>query len=159
MKTLILGANGQLGWELQRTCPGPMDLAFCDFPKIDFLVPDSITACIKDNRPDCIINAAAYTAVDKAEQEKTTADRVNHLAVMELAQLCKTHGIYLIHISTDFIFNGKHYRPYLPDDPPDPISVYGESKLKGEQAVLEKVGKMPPLSEPPGSIPPMGPIL
>ncbi len=136
MKILLLGSNGQLGWELQRTCPDHAELAVCDFPAIDFCSSDSIKNCIHATRPDCIINAAAYTAVDKAEEDKKTADRINHVAVVEIAGHCRQENIPLVHISTDFIFNGRNFKPYQPDDSPDPISVYGQTKLKGEQAVL-----------------------
>jgi dTDP-4-dehydrorhamnose reductase len=137
MKTLLLGSNGQLGWELQRTCPAGIDLTLCDFPKVDFTTTDSIEQCIQAASPDVIINAAAYTAVDKAETEPALADRINHLAVREIADICRTHNIRLVHISTDFVFNGNHFRPYQPLDTPHPVSEYGRSKHKGEQAILE----------------------
>lgn len=137
MKALLLGANGQLGWELKRTCPQDIILTTCAHPKVDFLSTISIVTCIETAQPDCIINAAAYTAVDKAEEERETADRINHTAVREIAGLCCKNNIRLIQISTDFVFNGKNHRPYLPQDTPDPISTYGKTKLKGEQAVLE----------------------
>lgn len=137
MKVLLLGANGQLGWELKRTCPQDIILTTCDYPKVDFLSTTSITTCIETAQPDWIINAAAYTAVDKAEEEKETAERINHTAVREIAGLCRQNNIRLIQISTDFVFNGKAHRPYLPQDNPDPISTYGKTKLKGEQAALE----------------------
>ncbi|MBC8441376.1 MAG: dTDP-4-dehydrorhamnose reductase [Deltaproteobacteria bacterium] len=140
MKVLLLGSNGQLGWELTRTCPKNINLTICDYPKIDFCSISSITQCINAARPDCIINAAAYTPVDKAEQEKDLAYRINHLAVLEIAELCKKNTISLIHISTDFVFNGQNFKPYQPNDTPDPESVYGKSKLKGEQAVHKILG-------------------
>jgi dTDP-4-dehydrorhamnose reductase len=135
MKILLLGSNGQLGWELQRTRPDNIKLTTCDFPKIDFCSAGSISQCINSTRPDCIINAAAYTPVDKAEQEKDLAYRINHKAVFEIAELCRKNKISLVHISTDFVFNGRNFKPYHPEDIPDPKSVYGKSKLKGEQAV------------------------
>ena len=137
MKVLLLGAGGQLGWELQRTCPPVIDLTLCDFPKVDFTNAGTIQECIQAAGPDWIINAAAYTAVDKAESEPTLADRINHLAVREIATLCRKNRIRLVHISTDFVFSGQNHKPWLPEDTPDPISEYGRSKLKGEQAVLE----------------------
>lgn len=145
MKVLLLGANGQLGWELKRTCPQDIILTTCDYPKVDFLSTTSITTCIETAQPDWIINAAAYTAVDKAEEEKETADRINHTAVREIAGLCRQNNIRLIQISTDFVFNGKNHRPYLPQDTPDPISTYGKTKLKGEQAVLEIIKDNAPI--------------
>ncbi|MFH2060542.1 MAG: dTDP-4-dehydrorhamnose reductase [Pseudomonadota bacterium] len=140
MNVLLLGSNGQLGWELQRTCPKNITLTFCDYPKIDFGSTDSITQCINSTQPDCIINAAAYTAVDKAEQNQELAYRINHQAVIEIAEHCRQNKISLIHISTDFIFNGQNFKPYKPDDIPDPKSVYAKSKLKGEQAVGQILG-------------------
>jgi len=137
MKVLLFGADGQLGWELQRTCPEDVGLICCDFPEVDFCRPDSIRQCIQAARPDSIINAAGYTAVDQAEQEPDLADRINHLAVRYIAEWCRQHQIRLIHISTDFIFSGRHFKPYAPDDDPGPESVYGKSKLKGEQAIRE----------------------
>jgi dTDP-4-dehydrorhamnose reductase len=137
MKVLVLGAGGQLGWELQRTCPPDVSPVFCDVPKVDFFSTDSIVKCITATRPDCIINAAAYTAVDKAEQEPAAADRINHAAVLEIARLCRQNHIFLVHISTDFVFSGRHYKPYQPDDTPDPQSVYGKTKLAGEQAIRD----------------------
>lgn len=135
MKILLLGSNGQLGWELQRTCPDNITLASCDYPKVNFCSTSSLNQCINSIKPDCIINAAAYTAVDKAEQEKDLAYRINYHAVHEIAEFCRKNTIFLVHISTDFIFNGQDFKPYQPDDTPDPQSVYGQSKLEGEQAV------------------------
>lgn len=137
MKVLLLGSNGQLGWELQRTCPGNIDLVLCDFPKVDFLSSQSIKTCIDNSEPDIIINSAAYTAVDKAETEKDLAFKINHDAVIEIANLCLEISIKLIQISTDFVFDGFSYRPYSPEDRPNPLSVYGASKLEGEKAALE----------------------
>lgn len=136
MKVLLLGANGQLGWELQRTCPDNLDLVSCDFPAVDFLSSESIKTCVEKSKPDIIINSAAYTAVDKAETEKELAFKINHDAVVQIVDLCLENGIKLIHISTDFIFDGMSYKPYMPQDNPNPLSVYGESKLMGEKAVL-----------------------
>ncbi len=141
MNVLLLGSNGQLGWELQRTYPKNITLTFCDFPKINFCSTHSINQCINSTRPDCIINAAAYTAVDKAEQDKETAYRINHQAVIEIAELCRQNNIGFIHISTDFVFNGQSCKPYKTDDTPDPESIYGKSKLKGEQAVRKILGE------------------
>ena len=140
MKVLLLGSNGQLGWELVRKLPDNVTLATCDYPEVDFGSTDSIRQCINATQPDCIINVAAYTAVDRAEQEKELAYRINHLAVLEIAELCRKNKISMVHISTDFIFNGKNFKPYQPDDIPDPESVYGKSKLKGEQAACEILG-------------------
>jgi dTDP-4-dehydrorhamnose reductase len=136
MRVLLLGAGGQLGRELQRTCPAHVRLAACDTPDLDFCRPSSITRCITDITPACIINAAAYTAVDRAESEPDLADTINHLAVRQIAEHCRQTRIRLVHISTDFVFSGRQGLPYQPHDPPDPLSVYGRSKYLGEQAVL-----------------------
>ncbi len=141
MKVLLLGSNGQLGWELQRICPEGMILMCCDYPKIDFGSTASIKQCIEKTGPDWIINAAAYTAVDQAEDEKDLAYRINHEAVLEIAELAEKEKIYMVHLSTDFIFNGNNFKPYLPEDTPCPESVYGKSKLMGDQAVGEILGE------------------
>jgi dTDP-4-dehydrorhamnose reductase len=135
IKVLLIGANGQLGWELVRTCPDGVKLTALDFPDIDLCSQQSIHECIGRNSPDLIINAAAYTAVDKAEQEKTKAYKLNHEGVLELAMQAEKNKINLVHISTDFVFNGENFRPYKPDDLPCPESVYGESKWEGELAI------------------------
>lgn len=135
MKVLLIGATGQLGWELVRTCPDTIELSALDCPEIDLCSRQSVDQCLRKVSPDCIINAAAYTAVDLAEQEEKAADLLNHQAVLELATLCEKNKIRLVHISTDFVFNGQHYRPYTPEDIPCPESVYGKSKLEGERAV------------------------
>lgn len=137
MKILLLGKNGQLGWELRRTRPENIDMIFCDDPKVNLCDPLSISECIRDNSPDYIINAAAYTAVDRAEQEKDLANRINYEAVLEIAKICQINEISLVQISTDFVFNGQSCKPYKPEDIPSPLSVYGKSKFKGEQAIRE----------------------
>ena len=111
MKVLIIGANGQLGWELIRTCPDNITSVAVDYPKIDICDCSTIKDWIHKTAPDCIINAAAYTDVDKAEKEKTKAYQTNHKGVENLAIEAKQANIHLVHISTDFIFNGKQYIP------------------------------------------------
>ena len=140
MKVLLIGATGQLGWELVRTCPDTIELSALDCPEIDLCSRQSVEQCMRKVSPDCIINAAAYTAVDLAEQEEKAADLLNHQAVLELATLCEENKIRLVHISTDFVFNGQHFRPYTPEDIPCPESVYGKSKLEGERAVEQVMG-------------------
>ncbi len=140
MKILLLGANGQLGWELQRTCPGDVAIEVCDYPKVDFGSAASIENCIQSASPDCIINAAAYTAVDKAEQEETLAYKINHDAVGVLSEFALKNEIKLVHISTDFVFSGEQVTPYQPSDIPDPACIYGKSKLAGEKAVQRILG-------------------
>ena len=141
MKVLLLGENGQLGWELIRTCPEGVELVTCDYPRVDFLVSASIEACIRESSPDWIINAAAYTAVDQAEEEKEKAFCINRDAVRQIAGLVDDTGAGLVHISTDYVFDGRNHRPWKLDDPTDPRSVYGRSKLEGEIAVREIMGQ------------------
>ena len=137
MKILVLGSNGQLGWELAQTCSKDINLLTCDYPKVDFLNSDSIKNCIKASSPDWIINAAAYTAVDQAESEKETAFRINHDAVRDIAQHANENNIRMVHISTDYVFSGRHFKPWESEDSTEPESVYGISKLHGEQAVKD----------------------
>lgn len=135
MKVLLLGADGQLGWELIQSQPGGIVLETCDFPKVDFLSTASVQSCIQNVKPDWIINAAAHTAVDLAETEPEKADRINHLAVKEIASFAARENIRLIHISTDYVFNADRQEPIKPDVRPDPQSVYGKTKLAGEKSV------------------------
>ena len=137
MKILLVGSNGQLGWELCRTCPEKIKLTALDYPEIDLCQPDSLVETIKHINPDWIINAAAYTAVDKAEKEKEKADQINHQAVLKIAECVKELNIRLMHISTDFVFDGLQSTPYLTNSTPNPDSVYGITKLEGEKRVLE----------------------
>lgn len=140
MKVLLLGENGQLGWELKRSRPEGVVITTCDYPEVDFLRESSLRDCVGAHAPDWVINAAAYTAVDKAEDESAQAFQVNCNAVAILARLCRDKKIRLVHISTDFVFSGEHFKPYGPGDMPDPVSVYGESKLGGEKAVGDILG-------------------
>jgi dTDP-4-dehydrorhamnose reductase len=140
MKVLLIGKNGQLGWELTRSCPKHINIITCDFPQIDLCSFKSIESCIDSVRPEVIINAAAYTAVDKAEQEKELAYKINHEAVAFMAGLAEKFGIRLVHISTDFVFSGNSCKPWTPFDQPTPVSVYGKSKWKGEKAVAKILG-------------------
>lgn len=141
MKMLLLGSGGQLGWELTRSCPANVDLTAFDYPQVDFNQAHSIETCILNSDPDWIINAAAYTAVDKAEEENELARQINHNAVAQIAQTAKAKNKKLIHISTDFIFNGQSCKPYGIDSQPCPVSVYGQTKLDGENVVKQVMGK------------------
>jgi dTDP-4-dehydrorhamnose reductase len=137
MKLLLLGANGQLGAELQATCPEGIHLIPTDHDTLDITQEEQIIAALEQHQPDIVINAAAYTAVDKAESDTERAYAINHLAAATLAQETAKRGIYLLHVSTDFVFDGRQSTPYAPTDPSNPLGVYGASKLAGEQAVLE----------------------
>lgn len=137
MKILLTGANGQLGSELQATCPANITLIPTDHDTLDITQPEQVAAALAAHQPDAIINAAAYTAVDKAETDVERAYAINHLAAATLAREAAQRGIYLLQVSTDFVFDGLQSSPYLPEAAAIPLGVYGASKLAGEQAVLE----------------------
>ncbi len=139
MKILLLGKYGQLGWELRRTLAGMGSVEAYDFPEVDFTEPEALRAFVIEKRPNLIFNAVAYTAVDKAESEPERAKLVNATAVCELAEAAKKLHAGFIHYSTDFVFDGTKGIPYRENDEPNPINVYGQTKLEGEQAV-EQVG-------------------
>lgn len=139
MKVLITGANGQVGWELQRTLHTLGEVIACDRRHLDLASPDAIRAKVRDVGPDVIVNAGAYTAVDKAEAEPDVAMAVNGVAPGVLAEEAKRLGALLVHYSTDYVFDGTKAEPYLESDSANPLSVYGSSKLAGEKAV-EAVG-------------------
>jgi len=136
MLALITGANGQLGWELQRTRPDDWEIIALSRTELDITDSAAVAALFKKHQPDLVINAAAYTAVDKAESEKDDAYEVNAHGAANIAKAVENSGARLIHISTDFVFDGRKSQPYLPGDKPNPLSVYGASKLQGEQSVL-----------------------
>jgi len=138
---LVTGSSGQLGLSLKMIAKDYSDygFTFAQREQLDLSNGKSITAFFKQNKFDLIINCAAYTAVDKAESEPELADQINHLAVKQLAELAKQYNTKLIHISTDYVFNGQNYKPYIETDEVAPQSVYGETKLKGEQALLAEM--------------------
>lgn len=138
-KVLITGASGQLGQSLYAISDNYEDIVFTYVTRkdLDLSEPDSIAAYFLDKEFNVVINCAAYTAVDKAESEPELANQLNFLAVKQIAEICKAENISLIHISTDYVFNGHSYRPYVETDSTDPKNVYGETKLKGEQALQE----------------------
>lgn len=140
MKIFLTGANGQLGWELQRTIPPGITLNAFGSKELDITDQNAVAQMVATLVPDLIINAAAYTAVDNAEQNSERAFLVNGHAAGHLAQAARDNGARLIHISTDFIFDGKKSSPYLPTDPANPLGVYGKSKLLGEERILA-IGK------------------
>jgi len=138
-RVLVTGKNGQLGQSLQKlTFQYPqLFFKFVGREELDLSNAESIEAYFANNQYDGIINCAAYTAVDKAESEPELANEINHIAVKQLAQIAKQQDALLIHISTDYVFNGQNYKPYIETDEPNPQSVYGTTKLKGEQAFLD----------------------
>jgi dTDP-4-dehydrorhamnose reductase len=137
VKVLITGANGQLGWELRRSAPDGVVLEAADRGSIDIAAP-GLAARVAALAPDLIINAAAYTAVDRAESEAQLAHAVNADGAAVLAAAARSVGARLLHVSTDFVFDGSASRPYAPDSPTSPLGVYGASKLRGEERVLEE---------------------
>lgn len=139
MKILLLGNTGQLGWELNRTLLTLGDLVALDYPQIDMSDPDNIRSVFRKHESDITINATAYTNVDKAEAEPELAMAINGKGPGILAEESKRVGGALIHYSTDYVFDGSKGIPYIEEDRPTPLSVYGETKLAGEKAV-EAIG-------------------
>lgn len=135
---LITGANGQLGMELRKIGFTALDqVYFTDIAELDITDVVAIEDFIKKNEIDTVINCAAYTAVDKAEDEPETAEKINTTAVANLAKVAAKEDCLLIHISTDYVFDGTGTEPYTEKKRPCPISVYGKTKLAGEQAILK----------------------
>jgi dTDP-4-dehydrorhamnose reductase len=139
MNILLIGNTGQVGWELQRTLAPLGKITAIDYPDINLVDIANTRAWVRRVQPDVIVNAAAYTAVDKAETDLTTAHAINATAPGVLAEEAKTLGAALIHYSTDFVFDGKKTTPYVETDPMNPLGAYGKTKLDGEIAV-EQVG-------------------
>lgn len=133
-RILLLGASGQVGWELARLYAG-QDLLALDRAGADLSQPESLRAVVRAARPELILNAAAYTAVDRAESEPALADRVNHLSPGVLAEEAERLGALLVHYSTDYVFDGAKNTPYVETDEPNPLNVYGATKLAGERAI------------------------
>lgn len=138
-KILVTGANGQLGSEIKVLASQypHFDFVFTDIDDFPLDKAEEIIANFKGIQPDIVINCAAYTAVDKAEQDQTTADAINHLAIATLASLCAESGAKLVHVSTDYVFDGSSPVAYTEEDLPNPKSVYGATKLAGEIACLK----------------------
>ncbi len=137
-KILVTGANGQLGMELKDAAKAFPQYQFLfvtreEFPLDDF---EKMKTYFSEHLPQYVINCAAYTAVDKAETEKESAFKINGEAVKVLAELCNEHFSSLIHISTDYVFNGMAHEPYQTDHPTDPVNTYGASKLEGEKNAM-----------------------
>ncbi|TSC93647.1 MAG: dTDP-4-dehydrorhamnose reductase [Candidatus Berkelbacteria bacterium Athens1014_28] len=140
MKILIAGANGQLGTTLQKVFAGD-ELILTDSDNLDITDKLAVENFVDEKKPDLIINAAAYTAVDKAEVEKELAQKINVDGAKNLALAAKKIGALIIHISTDFVFDGKKGTPYVETDQPNPLSIYGETKYQSELAVSKNADK------------------
>ena len=134
VRLLVTGGNGQVGWELRRSLAAIGDVIALDRKACDLSRPHDLPGLIGEVEPDVIVNAAAYTAVDQAEEEEELATLVNGAAVGVLATEARKRGALLIHYSTDYVFDGTKDSPYTEDDPPNPINAYGRSKLAGERA-------------------------
>ncbi|WP_421875411.1 dTDP-4-dehydrorhamnose reductase [Marinoscillum sp.] len=139
MKILVTGSNGQLGSELQHLSKEQAELTFdfTDYPGLDITSTEQVEAAFSEGNYDFCINCAAYTAVDKAEEERENCDRINVLGSKVLAEACQKHHVVLIHISTDFVFDGTSSRPLKEDQATAPVNYYGESKLNGEKEVMK----------------------
>ena len=141
MNILLLGKNGQVGWELQRSLSVLGQVTALDFDSTDhcgdFANPAGVADTVRALRPDVIVNAAAHTAVDKAESEPALAHTLNATTPGVLAQEAARLGAWLVHYSTDYVFDGSGSRPWVEADTPAPLSVYGATKLAGEQAIQQ----------------------
>lgn len=137
MKVLVTGKGGQLAWELEQTLPTGVELVSLGVEDLDITDQNKVHQVLISYRPDFVINAAAYTAVDKAEADQETAYAVNESGSEYLALACCEIGAKLVHVSTDFVFDGTKTTPYQTEDEPNPINVYGDSKLKGDLKVAQ----------------------
>jgi dTDP-4-dehydrorhamnose reductase len=144
MRILVTGKNGQLGRSIQKIVntgtkidnnQSPNDFIFVGREELDLSSESSISHYFDNNKLDIIINCAAYTQVDRAEQEVELSNQINHLAVKKLASIASSQQARLIHISTDYVFDGESNKPYLETDTPNPINIYGKTKLAGEKAL------------------------
>jgi len=141
VRLLVTGANGQVGWELRQSLAPLGEVIALDRAACDLARPAEVARILRAATPDIIVNAAAYTAVDRAEQEEELATLINGTAVGEIAQAARQLGALLIHYSTDYVFDGRKDAPYAEDDVPSPISAYGRSKLAGERAIAQCGGR------------------
>ena len=140
MRLIVTGASGQVGWELDRSLAALGNVVALDRRQCDLSRPDQLPQLISDLKPDVIVNAAAYTAVDNAERDETRATVVNGTAVGVMAEEARRTGALLVHYSTDYVFDGLKDGPYSEEDLPHPVNAYGRSKLKGEVAIRDAGG-------------------
>ena len=141
MKILITGSDGMLGHDLAYVLKGKHELILTTSKTLDITDKNHVIDFVSSQKPDMLINAAAYTDVDGCEKNQELAYSVNGEGVRNLAMACKKIGCGLVHISTDYVFNGENTRPWVEDDETGPISVYGKSKLEGEKAICEILDK------------------
>ncbi len=135
-KVLVTGAAGQLGSEIRAIAPSE-GYIFADRSVLDISDKEVMALFIDLNDIDTIINCAAYTAVDKAEEDVENADLINHIAIKNMAEIAREKGLKLVHVSTDYVFDGKNYKPYTEEDSPNPTGIYGKTKLAGEEAMMK----------------------
>ena len=135
MRILLTGRNGQVGWELERSLAPLGDLIATDRAMLDLADAEAIRRVVRETKPDVVVNAAAYTAVDRAESEPEAALRINSAAPGILAEEARRLGALLVHYSTDYVFEGTKTTPYVEEDPTHPLNAYGWSKLEGERAI------------------------
>ena len=135
-KVLVTGAAGQLGSEIREIAPAE-GYIFADRSVLDISDKEVMALFIDLNDIDTIINCAAYTAVDKAEEDVENADLINHIAIKNMAEIAREKGLKLVHVSTDYVFDGKNYKPYTEEDSPNPTGIYGKTKLAGEEAMMK----------------------
>ncbi len=136
LRLLITGANGQVGWHLQRTLAPMGEVLPIDIQEVDLTDLNAVSRTVRDFAPDIVVNAAAYTAVDKAESEPDLARAINVAAPAQIAQECARTGALLVHYSTDYVYDGNKPTPYEENDATGPLSVYGQTKLEGDQAIM-----------------------
>ena len=142
MKILIVGNKGQLGWALEQSAARRgIPTIGVDLPELNLTSPEAVNSLVEKHPCTTVINAAAYTAVDKAEDDAEAAFAVNRDGAAHLAYACRKNGIPLIHISTDYVFDGKGSVPYKPENPIEPLGVYGKSKAFGEKAVRDRLAQ------------------
>jgi dTDP-4-dehydrorhamnose reductase len=135
IRALVTGAGGQVGAQVARLLQGRADTTALDRSRLDLSDPAAIAACIREERPQLIVNAAAYTAVDRAESEPALAHAVNAVAPGVIAEEARRLGALLIHFSTDYVFDGEKSSPYVEGDATHPLNVYGRTKLEGERGI------------------------
>jgi dTDP-4-dehydrorhamnose reductase len=140
MRLLVFGADGQIGWELTRSLLPLGDVIAVDRAGCDLARPETVPAAMRDARADVIVNAAGYTAVDRAEADEELATLVNGTVVGVMAQEARKAGALLVHYSSDYVFDGAKREPYVEDNPPAPLNAYGRSKLAGEHAIHDAGG-------------------
>jgi dTDP-4-dehydrorhamnose reductase len=139
VRVLITGAAGQLGRSLVASAPDDATVRGLNREQLDIADAPAVDSALHDFRPDVLINAAGFTRVDDAEREREQAERVNALGPAVLAAACRHTGAWLVQVSTDYVFDGEQSRPYAPASPTNPLSVYGRTKLLGEQAVTREL--------------------